>query len=63
LTGSADRAQDSPDLAAPRTEHPDLPDGATLGRKRKPEVFGSFLRILAVSDHEDDRGRHGRSAG
>jgi hypothetical protein len=24
------------------------------------EVFGSFLRILAVSDHEDERGAHGR---
>jgi hypothetical protein len=26
------------------------------------EIFGSFLRILAVSDQEDERGRHGRSA-
>jgi hypothetical protein len=26
------------------------------------EVVGSFLRILTVSDHEDERGRHGRSA-
>jgi hypothetical protein len=26
------------------------------------EVFGSFLRILAVSDHQDERGGHGRSA-
>jgi hypothetical protein len=25
-------------------------------------VFGSSLRILAVSDHEDERGGHGRSA-
>jgi len=23
------------------------------------EVFGSYLRILAVSDHEDERGGHG----
>ena len=27
-----------------------------------PEVFGSFLRILAVSDLQDERGRHGHSA-
>ena len=26
------------------------------------EVFGSFLRILAVSDHEDEPGGHVRSA-
>jgi hypothetical protein len=26
------------------------------------EVFGSLLRILAVSDHEDERGGHSRSA-
>jgi hypothetical protein len=27
-----------------------------------PEVFGLFLRILAVRNHADERGGHGRSA-
>jgi uncharacterized protein len=37
---------------------PRLDDGIT----GHLEVFGSFLRILAVSDHEDERSGHGRSA-
>jgi hypothetical protein len=40
-------------LTAPR-----LDDGIT----GHLAVFGSFLRILSVSDHEDERGGHGRSA-
>jgi len=41
-----------------------LPGGATPadGVTGLLEVFGSLLRILAVSDREDERGGHGRSA-
>jgi hypothetical protein len=46
---------DSPTIAARRRHAWTTAQPATL------EVFGSFLRILAVSDHEDERGGHGRS--